>query len=256
MASSVILVVEDEPAIADTICTALRLDGFTAVSVGTAAAALSRLADDVSLAIVDIGLPDRSGFDLLREIRKVSSVPVMLLTARSEEIDRVLGLELGADDYVVKPFSPRELVARVRAILRRISTTPSTPTGESGSTSVDSHANHQKIIGPFQIDRGRKVIHYAGQRLHLSAYEYGTLELFLDHPGRVFSREQIMDHVWADPEESFDRAVDTVIKNIRAAIRSAQADTTLDPIETRRGMGYCLREEIARFERERKEGSR
>jgi two-component system catabolic regulation response regulator CreB len=253
MSSSVILVVEDEPAIADTVCTALRLDGFTAVSVGTATAALSRLADDVSLAVVDIGLPDRSGFDLLREIRKASSVPVMLLTARSEEIDRVLGLELGADDYVVKPFSPRELVARVRAILRRI---PPGPAGGSISTSIDEHTSHEKIIGPFQIDRSRKVIHYAGQRLHLSAYEYGTLELFLDHPGQVFSREQIMDSVWSDPEESFDRAVDTVIKNIRAAIRSAQADSALDPIETRRGLGYCLREEIARFERTRSEGSR
>ena len=247
MSSSVILVVEDEPAIADTVCTALRLDGFTAVSAGTASAALSRLTSDVSLAIIDIGLPDRSGFDLLREIRKASSLPVLLLTARSEEIDRVLGLELGADDYVVKPFSPRELVARVRAILRRVTSNSGEPGIDLHSLS-DSPALQQKIIGPFQIDRSRKVIHYAGQRLQLSAYEYGTLELFLDHPGQVFSREQIMDRVWTDPEESFDRAVDTVIKNIRAAIRSAQADSALDPIETRRGMGYCLREEIARFE--------
>lgn len=231
--SSVILVVEDEPAIADTVCMALRLDGFHAITAGTARTALSLLDNDVSLAIVDVGLPDQSGFDLLRDIRRSSSLPVLLLTARSDEIDRVLGLELGADDYVVKPFSPRELVARVKAILRRIEHPP---------------AERGDQIGPFTIDRKRKIIFYDGERLNLSAYEYGTLSLLLDHPGQVFSREQIMDHVWTAPEDSFDRAVDTVIKNIRASIRSVRkAESQIDPVETRRGMGYCLREEIVRM---------
>jgi two-component system catabolic regulation response regulator CreB len=152
-------------------------------------------------------------------------VPVIFLTARKEEIDRVAGLELGADDYLTKPFSPRELTARIRAVLRR--------------------ARNGQTAGPgacpdFQLDSDRKQICYRGQRLDLSRYEYRILKLLLEHPGRVFSRDQLMESVWEDPLASLDRTVDTHMKTLRAKLR--QIDPQADCLQTRRGLGYCLKE--------------
>ncbi len=177
------------------------------------------------LVILDIGLPDMSGFELLRELRKTSEVPVLVLTARSDEIDRVLGLEMGADDYVVKPFSPRELVSRVRAILRRAA-------GNAG--------DEESAPGIFAVDRNRRRICYRGEPLVLSRYEYEILCLFVSRPGWVFSREKIMEIIWVEPEESFERTVDAHIKSIRNKLRAVTPD--IDPIETHRGVGYSLRE--------------
>jgi two-component system, OmpR family, catabolic regulation response regulator CreB len=157
-------------------------------------------------------------------MRRSSAVPVLILTARAEEIDRVLGLELGADDYVVKPFSPREVTARVKAILRR-------GAGASPEGKGDS---------PFHIDMQKRQIRYFGERLALARYEFDILVLFVNRPGWIFTREKIMDLVWLEPGESFDRTVDAHIKTIRAKLKEVRPD--IDPIETHRGVGYSLRE--------------
>ncbi|TGN19322.1 response regulator [Leptospira idonii] len=219
-----ILIIEDEPGILSTLQIALEEEGYLSFSAMTGEAGLLSLSKNPHLILLDLGLPDQSGFEVLKSIRKDHQTPVILLTARSSEIDKVLGLELGADDYVVKPFSPRELIARIKAVLRR------TDKKEKSDESL------------LRIDVSKKLIFFAGQSLSLSPYEYKTLALFFKYPGRIFSREEIMDNVWTEPEDSFDRAVDTVIKNIRSRFKEIQKD--FDPIETRRGEGYGLKEKI------------
>ncbi|MBP7736170.1 MAG: two-component system response regulator CreB [Spirochaetes bacterium] len=221
-----ILIIEDEPGIADTVTYALEREGFLPLWAPTGAEGMARLdSGGVDLVILDIGLPDISGFDLVKAIRKRSAMPLLVLTARSGEIDRVLGLELGADDYIVKPFSPRELVARVRAVLRR--------SGGDNNTAVPGSAS-------FSIDAERRQITYRGERLDLARYEYEILCLLIRRPGWVFTREKIMEMVWIEPDESFERTVDTHIKTIRAKLRAVDPGT--DPIMTHRGVGYSLRE--------------
>jgi two-component system catabolic regulation response regulator CreB len=220
-----ILVVEDEPAIAETIEYALMTDGCEVTCLQTGVPALALLAETmVDLVILDIGLPDVSGIELCKQIRKNSSVPIIFLTARSDEIDRVVGLEIGGDDYVVKPFSPRELGARVKAVLRR--------TGEPGHV--------RKEMSLFQLDGDRHVIRYCGSPLELSRYEYNILAVFVGRPGRVFSRDQLMERAWEEPETSMDRTVDAHIKNFRAKLKQVRPD--IDPIVTHRGVGYSLKE--------------
>lgn len=224
-----ILVAEDETAIADTVLYALRSEGFVAehVLLGGEVAAKVR-AGKVDLVVLDVGLPDITGFEVCRQLRTFSDLPVIFLTARDGEIDRVVGLELGADDYVVKPFSPRELVARVRARLRR----------RAQPASADWQA-----LGRFEIDREGRRIRYAGQALDLTRYEYGLLEALLQRPGAVLSRAQLMDRVWADALDSGDRTVDTHIKTLRAKLRDADGSVdgvADDAIRTHRGLGYSV----------------
>jgi two-component system catabolic regulation response regulator CreB len=220
-----ILVVEDEPGIADTLVYALRTDGFDPQVAGTGAAALDALrAQAAALAILDVGLPDMNGFELYRRLREFSDVPVMFLTARTDEIDRVVGLELGADDYVAKPFSPRELVARVRGILRRTAR-PAAPVAPK----------------PFELDEGRRRIRFYGEPLELSRYEYGLLKTLVEHPGHVFSRETLLDKVW-DDGDSLDRTVDAHVKTLRAKLKAVAPG--LEPIRTHRGSGYALAEDL------------
>jgi len=153
-----ILVIEDEPSIADNIAYALATEGFTPVCCGTGEEALRSIeGGDVALVILDLGLPDVNGFDLLREIRKTSAVPLIVETARAEEVDRIVGLEIGADDYVVKPVSPRELTARVRAVLRR---------GAGAGPSAGHSAKAEPL--PFEVDDARYLIRYHGEPLDLS----------------------------------------------------------------------------------------
>ena len=223
-----ILIVDDEEPIADMIMYALETDGFEPLWAATGRDCLNILQREaVALAILDVGLPDGSGFDLFKEIRRRSDLPVLFLTARSEEIDRVLGLELGADDYVLKPFSPRELSARVKAILRR-----------SGSRVATPKVNKSM---PFEVDQARYSISYCGNALRLSRYEFKILQLLIDRPGEVFSRSRLMNLVWEEAEFSLERTVDTHIKTLRAKLK--QIDDSIDPIQTHRGLGYSLREE-------------
>ena len=226
-----ILVVEDEPGIADTIQYVLANDGFAPLWCATAEAALAAFrSEPPALAILDVGLPDLNGFQLFRELHALpggAQVPMLFLTARSDEIDRVVGLELGADDYIAKPFSPRELLARVRTILRRSGRAPAAPTAAAT---------------PFALDEERQRIRYYGQPLDLSRYEFGILRLLLRRPGRVFTREELLAKVWDDGSESFDRTVDAHIKTLRAKLRAIAPQ--LEAIRTLRGTGYALNEEL------------
>ncbi|GAB2652808.1 two-component system response regulator CreB [Arenimonas aestuarii] len=214
-----VLLVEDEVAIAQTVEYALRADGFETAHAlsGHEALGLARL-QVFDLAILDVGLPDIGGFALCRELRRDRALPVIFLTARDAEADRVLGLEIGADDYLGKPFSPRELVARVRAVLRR-------------SAPVEASTG-------FTHDADAKRIDFRGKRLDLTRYEYGLLAALLRRPGAILGREQLLERVWDDHSESTERTVDTHIKTLRAKLR--EVDATADPIRTHRGLGYSL----------------
>jgi len=222
-----ILIVEDEPAIADTIQYALETEGFDTRHLAAGRPVLDLLETTViDLIVLDIGLPDISGIELCLEIRKRSPVPIIFLTARDAEVDRVVGLEIGGDDYVTKPFSPRELAARVRAVLRRGTTVPDTAVTAPG----------------FQLDESRRLITYFNTPLELSHYEYRLLRIFIQRPGHVYSRDHLMNLAWDEPESSMDRTVDAHIKNLRAKLRSVRPNH--DPIVTHRGVGYSLREDL------------
>ena len=188
-----ILIVEDEPGIADTLQYALRTEGFEPVCCATGEEALaSARAQPPALVILDVGLPDTSGFEVFKRLRATSDVPVVFLTARSDEIDRVVGLELGADDYIAKPFSPRELAARVRGILRR-------------SVRVPAQAAPPAAPQVFALDEEKRLIRFYGRTLDLSRYEYGILRLLVQRPGRVFTGDELLAKVWDDASDSFDR---------------------------------------------------
>lgn len=217
-----ILLLEDDPAIADTVVFALRREGFEVEHRGWLSEARERLqtAPPPQLLILDIGLPDGHGLDLCRELRAgpMRHLPVIVLSARSDEMDRVLGLELGADDYLAKPFSPRELVARVRALLRRAQ--PAAPAAPVG----------------FALDGTRVLLD--GVALNLTKLELGLLTHLLRAPRRIHSRDALLDAVWGSSAESTDRTVDTHIKTLRAKLR--EAAPARDPIKTHRGLGYSL----------------
>ena len=221
-----ILVVEDEASIAETIVYALQTEGFTPLWKTTGREALAAVAGNpVALVVLDVGLPDMSGFDVCRELQRTSRMPVIFLTARSSEVDKIVGLELGADDYLAKPFSPRELTARVRAVLRR-SNGPMEPAATPAG---------------WAHDAARCRISYRGRALDLTRNEYRLLGALLASPGRVFNRDQLMAAAWDDPGAALDRTVDAHIKTLRAKLREAAPEA--DPIMTHRGLGYSLREE-------------
>jgi two-component system, OmpR family, catabolic regulation response regulator CreB len=220
-----ILIVEDELAIADTLLFALTSDGFATHRVALARDALEHLRRaPVDLVILDVGLPDMTGFEACKALRRFSNVPVMFLTARAEEIDRVIGLEIGADDYVVKPFSPREVVARVRAILKR--SHRAVPPADSGQAE-------------FHVDLERLQIHFCGQLLRLTALEFRLLQQFISQPERVLSREQLLDSLGIAADAGYARNVDTHVKALRAKLREVQP--AREPIQTHRGFGYSYR---------------
>ncbi|MGL1937089.1 MAG: two-component system response regulator CreB [Fibrobacterales bacterium] len=226
-----ILLVEDEQAIADTVLFALKREGYDCVHSGTIHDAQEAFSDDIDCVILDVGLPDGNGMDLCREIRKTSNVIILFLTARNEEIDRIIGLEIGADDYISKPFSPRELVARVNANLRRIQ--KQQPTGDPLDENTDSH-----VVGPFHIHRDRHVISVQGTELTLTKNEYGLLTFLITHPKRVYSRTQLIEAVWDEPGSSLERTVDAHIKSIRKKIKEVSSFD--GAIQTHRGFGYSF----------------
>ncbi len=233
-----VLIVEDEPGIADTLQYVLKTDGFVPVWCTTAEEALAQFAvDPPALAILDIGLPDMNGFELFKRLQALTretggaDVPMLFLTARSDEIDRVVGLELGADDYIAKPFSPRELVARVRTILRR-----------SGSGNGAAPGPVATAAAAFVLDAERMQIRYYGRLLELSRYEYGLLRLLVQRPGRVFTRDELLQQVWDGTSDSFDRTVDAHVKTLRAKLRAIAPE--VEAIRTLRGTGYALSEAL------------
>jgi two-component system catabolic regulation response regulator CreB len=216
-----ILLVEDESEIADTLKYTLSDEGMTPVWVSTGKQARETLRENTTdLIILDVGLPDCNGFELLKEIRKTRDLPVLMLTARDDEVDKIVGLEIGADDYVTKPFSPREVVARVKAILKR-----------TGAIRDSSKAG-------FEIDPKAMRITYFNQALELTRSEYLLLSIFLKRPGQTFSRRQLIENVWSSHHPSDDRVIDTHIKELRAKLKHVNPGDS--PIVTHRGFGYSL----------------
>jgi len=218
-----VLLVEDEDAIAQTLIYALESEGLTTVWKRLGQDALKELAaGDTDVMILDVGLPDINGFDLCREIRRQSELPILFLTARHGEIDKVLGLGLGGDDYVTKPFSPREIVARIKRILKRAGSSPFEKKNPS--------------VLEVNVDHGTATFH--GVALKLTRYELLLLGVLRSQPGRIFSRAVLMDAIWTDALDTDDRTVDTHIKTLRAKLRAAKPDS--DVIQTHRGLGYSL----------------
>jgi len=239
MSKPKVLIVEDEPAIRDNIQFALESEGLDTLQLSAGLGVPALLEQHaIDLIVLDVGLPDISGFDLLKRVRAQYKVPVIMLTARNAELDRVLGLEIGADDYVIKPFSPRELAARVKAVLRR---TRSEPVAVPDARTEATGAHPPLTVAGFSVYTHKRQISFHGVPLTLSKYEYEILLTFIERPGQVFSREQLMSRVWDAPEQSLDRTVDAHIKNLRAKLRLIQPDA--DPIVTHRGSGYSLRED-------------
>lgn len=236
--SKTVLIVEDEQAIADSIAYALRTDGFTPrhVTLGEQALAVLRSEAAPQLVVLDIGLPDMSGLEVCRRLRQFSEVPVIFLTARSDEIDRIVGLEIGADDYVTKPFSPRELVARIRVILRRAGAAPARR--ETGMTIADAVTAAAPAPARFELRALEAKVLFHGQPLDLTRYEYLLLKTLLEHPGHVLSRAQLMARVWSAAPDTLERTVDAHVKSLRAKLRAIDAQA--DPIHTHRGLGYSL----------------
>lgn len=217
-----ILIVEDEAAIADALIYALSTEGFRTAWQSLGERALGDLrGGGIDLVLLDIGLPDINGFEVCKTIRSFSDVPVIFLTARGDEVDRVVGLEIGADDYVVKPFSPREVAARVKAVLKRA-----------------RPATGRQAANDFAVDEARAEIRFKGELLNLTRYEFRLLKTLIAEPGRVFSRDDLMSSAWEHPDVSLARTVDTHIKQLRSKLKSIDANSS--PIRTHRGLGYSL----------------
>ena len=222
-----VLVVDDEPAIRESLAFALKREGFAVLEAASLREARALIDEQAELIILDLVLPDGNGLDFLRALRSRSDIPVIVLTSRDDETDRVLGLEMGADDYVLKPFSPREVTARVRAVLRRATSRP---------------APEQTALraGAFSVDPRTRRASVASSELALSRTEFNLLTVFLGSPGRVFERSQLLELVWGSDVVVGDRTVDVHIKALRRKIEEAGGDPRA--LETVRGVGYRLRD--------------
>ena len=220
-----ILIIEDEPSIADNIKMALELEGFQNLWAPTLEEGRKLFeTHKPQLIILDIGLPDGSGFDFCRDLRSTQNIPIIMLTARSDEIDRIVGLEIGADDYVTKPFSPRELSARVKSVLRRTQNDFELPCPSNQNEGL--HINSENFT-----------VSWEGEKLSLSAHEFHLLEALHSQPGRIFSRRQLLEKAWQDPNAAMERTIDAHIKSLRAKIRKTAGK---DLIVTHRGFGYSI----------------
>jgi two-component system response regulator BaeR len=217
-----ILIVEDERKLADLLRDYLSEAGFTVSWLDRGDRAVSLVKQDPpALVLLDIMLPGMDGTEVCREIRKFSKIPILMITARVEEVDRIIGLELGADDYICKPFSPREVVARVKAVLRRAYSEPETT---------------RLVVGPISLDETTRRVSVDEEALNLTPSEFGLLKIMMTHPGRVFSRSELLDKVQGYQFEGYDRTIDTHIKNIRKKI--AEKLPGREVIHTVYGIGY------------------
>lgn len=217
-----ILLVEDDPSVADGVIDGLETAGFTITHVNTGAKALEVVSSvDFDLVLLDLGLPDIDGQDVCRQIRKSNKVPVIILSARSEEVDRVLALEFGADDYLVKPFGMRELIARIKAVHRR--TIPE-----------ESQVSQAQTIGPISIDRRSQRIYLRGEEVHLTSKEFDLLAYLATDPGAVYRRNDIMSEVWDTNWYGTTKTVDAHVAAVRKKLGNQ------DWIESVRGVGFRL----------------
>jgi len=218
-----ILLVDDESRIQDVVEYALTKEGYQVTCQSNGRSALARLeSEKFDLVVLDVMLPDIDGLEVCRTIRKTSKVPILFLSARSDEVDRIVGLELGGDDYLVKPFSPRELLARVRAVLRRF---------ENGNEPEPPRA---RVYGALELDPERHEARYSGQCVNLTATEFALLLALYERPGIVLSRAQLLDKAYQGDVHITERTLDTHVRRIRAKFRSVGGD----PIATVHGVGY------------------
>ena len=223
-----ILVVDDDPHIRDVICFALEREGLVPSVARDGIEGLTCCKNQApDLIILDVGMPEMDGLEVCRQIRKTSDVPILFLSARDEEIDRILGLEIGGDDYVTKPFSPRELVARVKTVLKRLRPIRSNQQDEP------KHLSH----GRLTLNTSGHQADFAGVPLQLTAIEFAILKGFLSRPSFVFTREQIMNVAYATNVHVADRTIDSHIRNIRAKVAEAGSNNV---IETVHGVGFRL----------------
>jgi two-component system, OmpR family, response regulator len=221
-----ILVVDDEARIREVVHYALKKEGFTVTTVADGPAALASVeAGGIDLLVLDVMLPEMDGLEVCRRIRQKHRVPILFLSARGEEIDRIVGLELGGDDYLTKPFSPRELVARVRAVFRRV---------EGPAAAAPSSKPNLLVHGAVEIDSERHEVRYAGKPVSLTPTEFGVLGALLERPGVVLSRAQLMQRAYRYDNLITERTIDTHVRRIRAKFREAGGD----PIATVHGVGY------------------
>ena len=220
-ASESILIVEDENSIASFVALYLKNAGYTVRTVAKGADALEQVSSDPpSLTILDLMLPDIDGIEVCRRIRKTSDVPILMLTARDEDVDKIIGLEVGADDYMTKPFNPRELVARVKSILRR-----STPERRQVESAVIRH-------GDLMVDAGRREVRVGEEEIQLAPKEFDLLWELLDHRGLVLTRDQLLERVWGYTFAGDTRTVDVHVRQLRRKLGEAS------PIVTVWGVGY------------------
>jgi len=232
-----ILVVDDESHIRDVVCFALNKAGYETVEAVDGHEAIREFTDQhPDLIVLDIVMPELDGTDVCREIRKSSDVPILFLSSRDEEIDRIVGFELGGDDYVTKPFSPRELVARVKAVLRR----GKPGSADSDASPDDSHvADGLYTFGEIHMDVARHLVTVADRHIPLTATEFAMLRTLIRHPGQVFSRNALMQHSYELQRIVSDRTIDSHIRRLRKKLMTAGVDA----IETVHGVGFRLRRE-------------
>jgi len=229
MARRKILVVDDEPKVCDLIRAYLDKDGYDVVLTGDGRSAVEKArSQKPDLIVLDLNLPVMDGIEAFRSIRSFSDVPVIMVTARDDEVDKIVGLQLGADDYVTKPFSPRELSARVGAVLRRYAE------GTRPASKITT--------GDLQVDFDRHEVKYKEESIPLTAAEFKLLVVMARNPGRVFTRLQLMDSAFGETYEGYDRTIDAHIKNIRQKISRISGDSE-NPVVTVRGVGYKLEQQ-------------
>lgn len=233
-----ILVVDDEPKIVRLVQRYLENAGYRVITADNGDSAIQRYyGDRPDLVVLDLMIPGVSGLDVARVIRGHGNTPIIMVTALSEETDRLAGLDIGADDYVTKPFSPRELVARVRAVLRRSATTGTDDTARVPAAVTNSARAHAAVtVGPITIDPVKRVITRDGIMIPLTTYQFDLLLILAGQPGRVFSRMQLVEAIQGETYQGYERTVDAHMKNIRRML----GDSARKPrfIETIRGVGY------------------
>ncbi|MEA5060345.1 MAG: response regulator transcription factor [Clostridia bacterium] len=223
MSANKILIADDDKVVHESLGIYLKAEGYETVDVYDGKEAVDALDSDIALCVLDIMMPAMSGIDVCKEIRKTSRVPIIMLTAKGEEIDRILGLELGADDYIVKPFSPREVVARIKAVLRR--------TSEQQQGADDGCVVHQELV----IDIKSYTVTLRGKPIICTPKEIEILYMLASNPGQVFTREQLLNRVWGYDFAGETRTVDTHIKRIRAKLDNSGLNWS---IKTIYGVGY------------------
>lgn len=250
MSAERILVVDDDPRLREVVRYALSRAGFDVVEAGDGRAALQAVAARApDLVVLDVLMPELDGLDVCRELRRHGNLPIVFLSSRGEEMDRVLGLELGGDDYLTKPFSPRELVSRVRAVLRR--TRPAPPSAAASAvaiTGVEGEEEDEPVLleGRIRLDPVEHRVTAADQEVELTATEFRILQALMRRPGRVFTREELVDRSYPGRHFVSDRTLDSHMRRIRQKFREAaeaagDAGHTHDPIETVHGVGYRMR---------------